>query len=48
VADGIRELTEGDLLALHVPPDKGLSITDTHLKNYVTLLSSQLLFQART
>ncbi len=30
--DGIHKLTEGDLLALHVPLDTGLSITDAHFK----------------
>jgi hypothetical protein len=32
VADGVHKLTEGDLWALHVPPDKWLSIIDTHFK----------------
>ncbi len=32
VADGIRELTESDLRALHVPPDTRLSIIDAHFK----------------
>ncbi len=32
VADGVRELTEGDLQALHVPLDTRLSIIDTHFK----------------
>ncbi len=32
MTDGIRELTEGNLWALHVPPDTWLSIIDTHFK----------------
>jgi hypothetical protein len=32
VADGVRELTESDLQALHVPPDTRLSIIDAHFK----------------
>jgi hypothetical protein len=32
VADGVRELTKDDLLALHVPPDMRLSIIDSHFK----------------
>jgi hypothetical protein len=32
VADGIRELTESDLRAFHVPLDTRLSIIDTHFK----------------
>ncbi len=32
MADGIRELTEGDLRALHVPQDTQLSIIDAHFK----------------
>jgi hypothetical protein len=32
VADGVRELTESDLQALHVPPDKQISIIDAHFK----------------
>ncbi len=32
MVDGIRELTEGDLQALHVPLDTRLSIIDTHFK----------------
>jgi hypothetical protein len=32
VADGVRELTEGDLRALPVPPDMRLSIIDSHFK----------------
>jgi hypothetical protein len=32
VADGVQELTEGDLRALHVPPDTRLSIIDAHFK----------------
>ena len=36
VADGIWELTEGDLRALHVPPDTRLSIIDAHFNNMST------------
>jgi hypothetical protein len=32
VADGVRELIEGDLRALHVSPDTQLSIIDSHFK----------------
>ncbi len=47
VVDGIQELTEGDLRALHVPPDMRLSIIDVHFK-IISAYSRHDSYQART